>query len=178
MAITLDGTAGLTLPGTSTAVQVGSITLGTSQTTTSGTSKDFTNIPSWTKKVTLLFQGISLSGTSNFLVQLGTGGSPTTSGYVSGSSSMGAAVASITSTAGFALQVGSTAAYAIHGSFVFYNITGNTWVGNAVGAYTGVTGTITAGGFVTLAGVLDNLRLTSINGTDTFDAGTINILYE
>lgn len=36
----------------------------------------------------------------------------------------------------------------------------------------------TSGGTISLAGALDNVRLTTVNGTDTFDAGSINILYE
>jgi hypothetical protein len=34
------------------------------------------------------------------------------------------------------------------------------------------------GGFVPLSGTLDRVRITTANGTDTFDAGSINILYE
>jgi hypothetical protein len=33
-------------------------------------------------------------------------------------------------------------------------------------------------GSKTLAGTLDRIRITTVNGTDTFDAGQINILYE
>jgi hypothetical protein len=35
------------------------------------------------------------------------------------------------------------------------------------------------GGFqVSLSGTLDRIRLTTVNGSDTFDAGSINIIYE
>jgi len=33
-------------------------------------------------------------------------------------------------------------------------------------------------GTKTISGVLDRIRLTTVNGTDTFDAGSVNILYE
>lgn len=33
-------------------------------------------------------------------------------------------------------------------------------------------------GDLLLSGTLDRVRITTANGTDTFDAGTINILYE
>ena len=33
-------------------------------------------------------------------------------------------------------------------------------------------------GELKLAGALDRVRITTVNGTDTFDAGSINILYE
>jgi hypothetical protein len=40
------------------------------------------------------------------------------------------------------------------------------------------TNALFGGGTVTLGGTLDRVRITTVNGTDTFDAGTINILYE
>jgi hypothetical protein len=154
------------------------IVRSTAVTLTTQTSVDFTSIPSWAKRITLVFQGISLSGTSNFLIRLGTGGTPTTSGYVSGSSSMGAAVSSITSSTGFAMQAGSTAALSISGSVEFVNLSSNIWTANGVGGYAGITGTITVGGNISLGGTLDMVRLTTVNGTDTMDAGSVNILYE
>ena len=54
--------------------------LGTSQ-TASGTQVDFTGIPTWAKKVTILFDGISLNGTAQLRVQLGDSGGIETSGY-------------------------------------------------------------------------------------------------
>ena len=58
------------------------ITSGTSQASTSGTSIDFTSIPSWVKRITLMFNGVSTNGTSNYQIQIGSG-SVTTSGYTS-----------------------------------------------------------------------------------------------
>jgi hypothetical protein len=176
-------TAGTTITALGTGSgSTGTYTVSASQTVASTTitilGLDFTGIPSWAKRITLMFQGISLNGTSNFLIQLGTGGTPTTSGYVSGSSSLGAAVASITSSVGFAMQVGSFAAYSISGSVVFANLSSNIWTANGIGGYGGVTGTITVGGYISLGGTLNMLRLTTVNGTDTFDAGSVNILYE
>ena len=154
------------------------IVRGTAVTLTTQTAVDFTSVPSWVKRITLTFQGISLNGTSNFLIRLGTGGTPTTSGYVSGSSSIGSAVASLTSSVGFAMQVGSTAALSVSGSVSFVNLSSNIWTANGVGGYAGTTGTITVGGHISLSGTLDMVRLTTINGTDTMDAGSVNILYE
>jgi len=145
---------------------------------TSGTSIDFTSIPSWVKRITLVFQNVSLSGTANFLIQLGTGGTPTTSGYSSGSSSMGNLVASVTSSSGIIMSVGGTAAYALSGSITFCNLSSNIWAANGVGGYTGTTGTVTVGGHISLGGTLNMLRFTTTNGTDTFDAGSVNVLYE
>jgi hypothetical protein len=154
------------------------IVRSTAVTLTTQTSVDFTSIPSWVKRITLTFQGMSLSGTSNFLIRLGTGGTPTTSGYVSGSSSIGAAVASLTSSVGFAMQVGSTAALSISGAVAFTNLSSNIWTASGTGGYAGTTGTITVGGHISLGGTLDMVRLTTVNGTDTIDAGSVNILYE
>ena len=36
----------------------------------------------------------------------------------------------------------------------------------------------TGGGSVTLSGALDRVVLTTVGGTDTFDAGSVNIIYE
>jgi len=154
------------------------IVRGTAVTLTTQTAVDFTSIPSWVKRITLVFQGMSLSGTSRFLIRLGTGGTPTTTGYISDASSIGSTVASFTSTAGFILYVGDLAAYALSGSFVFHNLSSNIWTGNCVAGYSGVTGTVTAGGHISLGGTLDMVRITTVNGTDTFDAGSVNILYE
>jgi hypothetical protein len=151
----------------------GSIVSGTSQASTSGTSIDFTGIPSWVRRITVMFGGVSLSGTSNFLVQLGAG-SVTTSGYVSGAD-WGGAVS--TSTAGF-ISVNVGAANVHFGLMTIDLLNSNQWVessyirGNAGG--TGGGGS----GYITLGGTLDRVRITTVNGTDTFDAGTINILYE
>jgi hypothetical protein len=56
-------------------------------------------------------------------------------------------------------------------------ISGNTWVSShTLKTATNLLGV--GGGDVTLTGALDRLILTTVNGTDTFDAGSINILYE
>jgi hypothetical protein len=164
-----------TLAGTPT-MGASVITRGTAVASTSGTSKDYTSIPSWVKRITVMFTSVSLSGTSHFLFQIGTGGTPTTSGYVS--SSLGVDTAGspgVTSTAGFVFYAG-TAATAYNGIYNFVNLTGNTWVNT--GMQNGGSRVTTSAGTVTLGGVLDNLRITTVNGTDTFDLGSVNILYE
>jgi hypothetical protein len=155
------------------------ITSGTAVATTSGTSKDYTSIPSWVKRITVIFNGVSLSGTANYLIQPGTGGTPTNTGYVS--NSVGVATAgspAVSSTSGFIIYSAS-AAKVCSGNIIITNISGNIWVisGN-LGTTGGAIAVIPCGGVVTLGGVLDNLRITTTNGTDTFTAGSINILYE
>ena len=184
MSLVLDGTAGVTFPASQTpsmtAYQGGVLTSGTAVASTSGTSIDFTGIPSWVKRITVMFNGVSTSGTSYKLVQIGSG-SVTTSGYVSAggviSGNIGFGVQS--STAGFIIS-SSDAADNLYGSVVINLVTGNTY--GAYGTLGDVTGTYvnayTVSGGIALGGTLDRVRITTVNGTDTFDAGSINILYE
>ena len=146
------------------------ITSGTSQASTSGTSIDFTGIPSWVKRVTVMFNGVSTNGTSYFLIQIGSG-SVTTSGYTS-------ACSTITSTAGFVQVDSITAANVFYGYSPILLFSGTTYISNAAIQRYGATDGISAGVSPALSGALDRVRITTVNGTDTFDAGSINILYE
>jgi hypothetical protein len=160
----------------STGLLNGRLTSMTSQASTSNTSIDFTSIPSWVKRITVRFNGVSLSGSSNFLVQIGSG-SVTTSGYVSSSGITRATTGLWTSsTAGFVGYAGA-AAYTHSGHFNITNISSNIWVCSHAYGDSGAD-TMVGGGNVTLSGTLDRVRITTVNGTDTFDAGSINILYE
>ena len=157
------------------------IVSGTAVASTSGTSIDFTGIPSWVKRVTVMFQGVSSNGASANLVQLGTSGGFTTSGYSSsGGVAYSGGSAANSATNGFYGPYAAAAGEIVSGLFVFTNITGNTWVGGFCGGSAGgtLTGGISGGGHVALGGTLTQVRITHVNGTDTFDAGSINILYE
>jgi hypothetical protein len=143
------------------------------------TSVDFTGIPSWVKRVTVMFNGVSGSGTSNFLVQIGSG-SVTTSGYASMSARAGAALtgAASSSVAGF-IAVIAAATNTLSGQMIICLQNNNTWTQSS-GFYLSGTDNVVWGGGISpaLSGTLDRVRITTVNGTDTFDAGTINILYE
>lgn len=150
--------------------------LGTAQASTSGTSIDFTSIPSWVKRITVMFNGVSTNGTSNLLIQIGAG-SVDTSGY--NSTALYAettAVAHINSTAGFVLKT-----YAItdtkSGVIQFCGLGSNVWVASGWLKISTTQSTSTLGDR-SLSGTLDRIRITTVNGTDTFDAGSINILLE
>ena len=108
----------------------GTIRRGTAVTSTSGTAIDFTSIPSWVKRITLTFSGISLSGTDHILIRLSTGGTFATTGYTSTSNytTSGGATGGTNSTAG-ALLFSGTAANILTGSYTFVNLTGNTTMG-------------------------------------------------
>jgi len=171
----------MTLPdgtGTLVANNVNSaLVLGTSQTSTSGTSIDFTGIPSWVRRITVMFNGVSTNGTSFNQIQIGSG-SFTTSGYTSQFWAGGATSGLVTTGLGIFSLIGAGNSFS--GAVVLTNITGNTWVcnGNLTYANVGSTGWSAAGISPALGGALDRVRITTVNGTDTFDAGSINILYE
>lgn len=143
----------------------------------SGTSVDFTGIPSWVKRITVVFRGVSVNGSSAILIQLGDSGGIETTGYVStGTGFSGTGGASTSSTAGFVVFT-NAAIYFNSGVMTIVNMVGNVWVYGGVGKMeTGVS--FTGGGDKELSATLDRVRITTVNGTDTFDAGTINILYE
>lgn len=148
---------------------------GTVQNTTSGTAIDFTGLPPGINRLTLMFNGVSLSGTAQFLLQIGTSSGVETSGYTSyGVRAAGAAVAGSASSAGIYMPI-TNAADAHSGTVVFNRISGNIWA--AQGAIASANYLVSCAGGKSLAGVLDRIRLTS-TGADTFDAGSINIQYE
>lgn len=154
--------------------------LGTSVASTSGTAIDFTSIPSWAKRVTLLMSGLSSNGSSIHLVRVGSG-SIQSSGYsASGQGSNGAAFSGSVNTTGIPLGGDNAASYVLSGHLVFEHLGSNVWsvAGNGGGNDAGGVRLWNCGGTVTLSGALDRVRLTTVNGTDTFDAGQINILYE
>ena len=157
--------------------KVQTLTSGTAVATTSGTSVDFTGIPPAVKRITIMLVGVSTSAGSQLLVQLGSG-SFTTSGYsesVSVASAQTNTVQSVNSTAGCILYSGSASEVTqVH--MVFTLVSGNTWLSTHSGARSGWG--LAGSAYVTLGGVLDRLRLTTVSGTDTFDAGSVNILYE
>ena len=162
--------------------------VGTAVASTSGTAIDFTGIPNWVKRITVILDGVSTSGASNNVVlQLGDSGGVETTGYLGYASTIyvNTSTLVVTSTAtgatdGFPVFFG-VASTTRYGSYTLHNISGNIWVANyTFGATDGVTlnGTSQGGGNKTLSGTLDRVRLTTTGGTDTFDLGTVNILWE
>lgn len=145
------------------------------QASASGTAVDVTGIPSWAQRVTVLLDGVSLSGTASILIQLGTSSGIETSSYA-GSGRRSTSMTS--STAGF-IVLTSAATQAPSGALVLYlmNASTNKWVANGNFAGSDSNNYDTAG-VKSLAAALDRIRVTSSNGTDTFDAGTINIMWE
>ena len=169
--------AGVTIDGLlikDGALPAGSVPLsrGTSQATTSGTSFDFTGIPSWVKRITVVFNSVSIDATDQFLIQIGDAGGIETSGYVSRSSEGGD---NSTSTSGYIVRINGSAQEA-SGILTIINVSGNTWISSHV-IDRGASSTSVGAGSKTLSAVLTQLRLTTPLGS-SFDAGSVNILYE
>ena len=155
------------------------LTSGTAVASTSGTSIDFTGIPSWVKRITVMFNGVSTSGTSIVQIQAGLT-TPETTGYVSSVAGTNTtAIANAAFTSGFGLETSAlaTATTARQGVVIMNLVTGNTWtaIGNISSS---VPQMAMLAGSKTFSGVIDRVRITTVNGTDTFDAGSINIMYE
>lgn len=184
-AVTVDGSGNVVVTGTLSASGgvTGSLKSATAVASTSGTSIDFTGIPSGVKRITVMFNGVSTSGTSIRQIQLGYSGGVETSGYtgsVAITNSAGTGSNTAFSGAGFTITTsGNTlAADTMNGSIVFVNVSGNIWVGTGTFVSYNQPCSFYISGAKTTTGTLDRLRITTVNGTDTFDAGSINILYE
>jgi len=176
MTTTIDGSASVTINSGA----ILGITSGTAVASTSGTSIDFTGLPAWVKRLTVMFTGVSTNGTNQIQVQLGTSGGVVATGYLGSVDSSATTVGASTFTTGLALEraAGATAAGLRNGLVTFANLTSNTWAGSALIGYSSSGLMSYSATSVPLGGTLDRVRITTVGGTDTFDAGTINILYE
>jgi hypothetical protein len=159
--------------------QMQRITLSTAVASTSGTSIDFTSIPAWVKRITVMFKGVSSNGTSNWLVRLGTSGGIATTGYLGAGAYLGASTSGIRSTTGFIFQIGG-ASQVMSGSMIISleDSATNTWVQQGSLGDSSQDYIFFSNGSAVLSSVLDRVRITTVNGTDAFDAGSVNILYE
>lgn len=172
MALILSGTDGVQ-------DNSGAIVRDTAKTAT-GTNVDFTGIPSWVKRVTVLMNDVSLTGTATVMVRLGTAsGIEASAIYFSMGGAITTAIPGVASafnyTTGFGL-VSAAAGNLFAGQIIITNLTGNTWVMTGTGSGS-TSNVLYFMGRVTLTGALTQLRCTN-NGSDTFDSGTINIIYE
>jgi hypothetical protein len=150
---------------------------GTAQNTTSGTSIDFTGIPSWVKRITVMLNGVSTDSTSAIIIQIGDSGGVETTGYVSSAEFVEDNTGGASFTTGFALNNISVAADSYRGIATICLLGSNAWVYQSM-LNDGASSLLIGAGSKTLSATLDRVRLTTVNGTDTFDAGSINILYE
>ena len=174
--------AGVSITSSQVAAANRLITADTAKASTSGTTVEFTTIPSWAKRVTLMLDSVSLSGTDLLYLQLGNASSYATSGYtgaatfvVNGNTTQSA---TFNSTAFYIGNCAASSAITLSGLVTIVNINSNTWVMSSnIGFSSGTASIQLCGGSVAVGGVLTRLKLLT-NGTNTFDAGTVNILYE
>lgn len=183
----VSGSTVLTLPvgtGTVVANNVNSAIVSGTAVSASNTYVDFTGIPSWVKRVTIMLAGVSTNGTSTIMVQLGDSGGIETSAYSGAATGIGAGggVAQSSLSTGFQLcdNLNHSAAATWSGSMTISQLSSSSNIFSASGTFgrgdSAVTGIV--GGVKGLSATLDRVRITTQNGTDTFDAGSINILYE
>jgi hypothetical protein len=168
------GTGGTT--SATAAANLSVLQLGTAQATTSGTSIDFTGIPSGVKRITVMFNGVSLSGTADLMVRAGSSGGIETTGYEG--VVFGNGIQTTWASGGFQVTRTGQATSTYSGTLTLTNLSGNLWIAAATmsdhtNAYAGF-----AAGRKTLSSSLDRVRITATNGTDTFDAGSVNIMWE
>jgi len=171
----------VTVPGTGS-----QLVSGTAITLTTQTNVDFPSIPSWAKRVTISLNAVSCSSvTPDFYLQLGYGATPTyeNTNYIGNSAQINSAGSTgfngnITTAFLFSRAL-SLVADTISGVIVLTNVSGNIWamMGNTS---RNVSQAVTyAAGVKTISGgALSAVRITTSSGTDQFDAGSINILYE
>ena len=151
----------------------GRIILDTTETAT-GTSVDFTSIPSWAKSITVAFAGVSTNGTEDYLIQLGDAGGIETTGYLGTAAVIGVSAANFT--AGFGI-ISSSGANVHHGAITLTAMGANVWVASGTLGRSNSGVAIVTAGSKTLSATLTQVRITTANGTDTFDGGNFNILY-
>ena len=147
------------------------------------TSVEYTGIPSWVKRITFMLNGVSTNSTSPMQIQLGDSGGYETTGYNGSNHIFVGAIASITLSSGFLLTINTSyqiAASQYSGSCVFtlVDASTNTWsMFGSIAAHTGGYGYLTSGSKA-LSATLDRIRITTANGTDTFDLGSVSVLLE
>lgn len=148
--------------------------------TSAGTNNVFSSIPSWAKKITVVFDAISLSGSANLLLQLGTSAAIESSSYASNCATVQSSATVITTdTFGIVTRLAGTSNYA-SGIIDLIKIYGNFWIAKGAVRHFGASDFVsTVTGQKNLSGAIGQLRLISSNGTDTFkSSGAFNVFYE
>lgn len=146
--------------------------------TASGTAVTFTGIPAWVKRVTFLFSGLSTNGNSGIRIRLGTVGGLINTGYASSNTSFAAAISTANNTDGFYLYTGSTAADVRHGRMTLSLLASNTWVEDHMIGFSNAANGNMGAGSINVGAALTQVQISTANGTDVFDAGTVNITWE
>lgn len=149
-------------------------------TTTGGTSIDLT-VPTGSKRVTVFLRGVSTSGTSDIICQLGDGGGVETSGYTGSHSRQNASSNAFTANSAGFIVADNVAAAEVQNSIIqlwLVDSATNTWgcvlntdENNGDNAQTNK-------GFKPLSAAITTVRITTAGGSDTFDAVNVSHQYE
>jgi hypothetical protein len=178
------GTAGQVLKvntGATAPAWANGLTSGTATASTSGTTVDFGSIPAGVKRIVVQFIGVSISGTDNLILQIGDAGGIEPTGYLGGALELeGSGQSTLNPTTGFAVTAAITAATVMHGTvtLTLQNAATFTWVSTGMLGHSDSGRVQVSGSSKSLSAELTQLRITTVSGSDTFDAGSINILYE
>ena len=150
----------------------------------SSTAVDFNGangIPSWAKRVTLMLDQVGTTSTGVPIIRLGTTSGIENSSYSSilSNTTASAIATKLSSTTGFEIIAAGLSTNRIAGQYVLNNFEGHVWIiTGSMQPGTTVVGQQFIAGRKTLASTLTRLQVTTTGGTDTFNAGSINIMYE
>jgi hypothetical protein len=146
--------------------------------TASGSAVNFTAIPSWVNRITVQIAGLSYAAAGVGVIRIGSSSTLVTTGYTTASTSVTSVPAvNLTSiTNGLGVINTSSGSTVLYGAYVLTHMGSNLWQYNGQIARSGDDSLSFGNGYITLAGALDVLSLVATSST--FDAGTINMLYE
>lgn len=150
------------------------------QATTSGTSKEYTAIPSTVKRLTLMGDSVSVDAIGSLAIQIGDGsGGYVTTGYSGRALAVSNAAATSASTSGIGFLITLNTPAATNNNFVaqIINITGNSWICTAQSSEIVDDTGVFYVGRIDLTAALDRVKLLELGGA-TFDNGQINLIYE
>jgi len=176
------GTSGnvLTSDGTdwasSAAAGGGGFTSETVQTTTSGTTKTFSSLPSGLKIIHIMCNEISITTANTTYIRIGDSGGIETTGYIATTGRIQTSVLVASATIGFIF--GRNDAATLFSGIVTLTLidsSANTWVASHSGK-SSTTLAIAGGGVKSLSGELTQVQLFVDGGT--LDNGSINILHQ
>jgi hypothetical protein len=126
-----------------------------------------------------MFNAISTNGSAKPTIRLGTSSGAEASGYLGVTSNIGDSAATYSNlTTGFDVLQTGLSSIVFYGHMVLCNLSGNIWTCNSTIGRTDNNFYGFCSGAKTLGGTLDRVVFTTSNGTDSFDGGSVNIMYE
>jgi hypothetical protein len=163
------------------ALRKGALVFGTAQSPTSGTTVDFTGVPSWARRIVVIFSAVTLPGTSGSMsMQLGAGTTPETTDYFGCTSYVASGDRGAAAWTSDALLGTGNGADGISFSGVVtltkFDTSSNSWgIQGGLGDHTGIPIVWSPAGRKDVSGVLGIVRILV---SSSFSSGSINILYE